>query len=384
MKQLSWLDNLKLRASWGKLGNQNIGLYPYQDIMDINSYAFGNSSVSQGASVSRLTDKSLKWETTTVTDLGFDLSIKNGLFSMTADYFNKVTSDILYGIDIPASIGLDPPTVNYAEMKNNGVEFEIGHANKIGDLRYSIDFNISSYKNEVVKVKAPTLGSTTIIQQGIPWNSYYLTECIGIFQSQDEINNSPKQQYDPKPGDLKYKDQNGDGVIDSKDRVVVGGAFPKFYYGGNINLSWKNFDLSSFWQGVAGQKLYVNGFGLEPFTQGCAPLVSFEKNAWTPENKSNTYPAMYRQGYGPVDGTPSTYFLQDASYFRLKNLMIGYNLPAAVCQKIKMKNLRVYLSGDNILTITKYPAADPERTGSGSFQTYPQLRIYTVGLNVKF
>ena len=382
MKQFSWIDNLKLRASVGKLGNQNIGLYPYQSILNLNSYAYG-STVDQGVAVTRLVDKTLKWETTSVTDFGVDFSLKNGLLSVTADWFNKVTDDILYGIDIPASIGLSSPTVNYAKMKNTGFEIELGHASNIGELKYNVKFNLSAFKNEVLKVKAPSYGQTTI-QEGLPWNSYYLTEWIGIFQDQAEIDASPKQPYNPKPGDLKFKDQNGDGVIDSKDRVVVPGAFPKFYYGGSINLTWKNFDLSAFFQGVQGQKYYVNLWGIDPFIQGCPPTVDFEKNAWTPENKSNTYPAMYRSDYGPVSGTPSTFYLKDASYFRLKNLLIGYNLPAQLIHRIGMKNLRLYVSGDNLATITKYPAADPERIGSGQFQTYPQLRTYTIGLNVKF
>ncbi|NWJ52082.1 MAG: TonB-dependent receptor [Bacteroidetes bacterium] len=384
MKQVSWLDNLKLRASWGKLGNQNIGLYPYQDILSVNSYAF--SSVSQGAAVTRLTDKALKWETTTVKDLGVDFSIKNGLISATADYFDKVTDDILYNISVPASIGLSSPTVNYGKMQNKGFEFVIGHANTIGDFKYSINFNISSFSNKVLRVNAPTLGSQTIIQNGLPWNAYYLTQAIGIFQNQAEIDASPKQQYNPKPGDLKFKDQNADGVIDAKDRVVVGGAYPDFYYGSSMNLSWKNFDLSAFFQGVKGQKFIIDGWGITPFIQGCAPTVDFAKNCWTPTNPTNNihYPAMYTNGYGPVTGTRSTYFLQDGSYFRLKNLMIGYNVPNQFCKKIWMKGLRIYLSGDNLLTITKYPGADPERTGSGNFQTYPQMKTYTIGLNVKF
>ena len=382
MRGISGLDELKLRASKGRLGNQNIGNYPYQDILSLNSYAFG-SSVSQGASVTRLTDKTLTWETTDVTDLGFDYSMKKGLFSITADWFNKVTDNILYGINIPASIGLDAPTVNYAKMKNSGFEILLGHKNRIGKLQYNVTANFSAYKNKVLRVKSPSYGTTTI-QEGLPWNSYYLTEWIGIFQSQEEIDKSPKQPYNPKPGDLKFKDQNGDGVIDDKDRVVVGGAYPKFYYGGSINLSWKNFDVSSFFQGVEGQKFYVNNWGIDPFIQGNPPTVDFAKKAWTPENKSNTTPAMYRNGYGPVTGTASTYYLKDASYFRLKNLTIGYNFNKGIYSRLGMKSFRVFVSGDNLLTVTKYPYADPERTGSGSFQTYPQLRIFAAGVNVKF
>ncbi len=203
MKNITWLDNLKFRASWGKLGNQNIRLYPYQDILAINAYAFGNS-VEQGAAVTRLTDKTLKWETTTVTDVGIDISAKKGLIILTADYFNKVTDDILYVIDIPASIGLASPAVNYAKMKNTGYELEVGHKNNIGAFTYNASFNFTRFKNKVLKVKAPTFGSTTTIQEGLPRNSYYLTEMIGIFQSQEEISKSPTQPYNPKPGDLNF------------------------------------------------------------------------------------------------------------------------------------------------------------------------------------
>ncbi|MBC7830359.1 MAG: TonB-dependent receptor [Chitinophagaceae bacterium] len=383
MKDVSWLDELKLRASWGKLGNQNIGLYPYQNILSINGYAFGNA-VDQGVAVTRLTDKSLKWETTTVTDFGIDISAKNGLISFTADYFNKVTDDILYGIDIPASVGLSSPTVNYAKMKNTGFEFELRHRNKMGDITYSASFNLTTFKNEVLRVKAPSFGGTTTIQEGLPWGSYYLTEMIGIFQSQEEINKAPKHPFNPKPGDLKFKDQNNDNVIDSKDRVVVDGAYPTFFYGGSLNVSWKNFDLNSFFQGVQGQKFIVNGWGIDPFIQGSAPTVDFAKNAWTSTNNSNTAPAIYRDGYGPVTGTRSTYYLKEASYFRLKNLTVGYNMPASVSRKIMAKSIRVFVSGDNLLTKTKYPAADPERSASGLFQTYPQLKIFAGGVNIKF
>jgi TonB-linked SusC/RagA family outer membrane protein len=382
MQGISWLDELKLRASQGRLGNQNIGNYPYQDILSLNSYAFG-SSISQGAAVTRLTDKTIKWETTDVTDIGVDYSMKKGLFSVTADWFNKVTDDILYQPNIPASIGLEAPTVNYAKMKNTGFEIVLGHRNKIGQLQYNVTANFTTFKNTVLRVNSPSYGRTTI-QEGLPWNSYYLTEWIGIFQSQDEIDKSPKHPYNPKPGDLKFKDQNGDGVIDDKDRVVVDGAFPKFFYGGSINLSWKNFDVSSFFQGVKGQKFYVENWGIDPFIQGNPPTVDFASKAWTPQNKSNTTPAMYRKGYAPVTGTSSTYYLKDASYFRLKNLTIGYNFDRNIFRRLGMKSLRVYVSGDNLLTVTKYPYADPERTGSGSFQTYPQLRIFAAGVNVKF
>lgn len=381
MKEYEWIDNFKIRGSWGKLGNQNIGLYPYQDILSTTAYPF--STLQQGITLTRLTDKTLKWETTTVLDLGIDLSLKGGLFTLTADWYNKDTEDILYAIPVPASVGLSSPTVNFAAMNNKGVEFEVGHRNKLGDLNYYFGLNFSANKNEVTKIKAPVYGQTTM-QEGLPWGSYYLIEWIGIFQSQEEIAEAPKHPYDPKPGDLKFKDQNNDGVIDAKDRVVVDGAHPKFFYGGNVDLTWKNFHLGAFLQGVSGQRYYVTQFGVDPFLQGTAPTLDFISKMWTPENKTNAAPAMYRTGYGPVTGTASTYYLQNASYLRLKNLIIDYEVPTQISRKIGMKSLRLYVSGDNVFTITKYPGADPERAGDGRFSVYPQLTIYTIGIKTIF
>ncbi len=383
MKKYRWIDNMKLRASWGKLGNQNVGLYPYQELLTTTSYPF--NALNPAVVMSRLVDKNLKWETTTVTDFGVDLSVKNGLFSLTADWFNKVTDDILYNIPVPASVGLLSPTVNYGKMKNTGWEFEVGHANKVGEFKYNISFNLTTIKNEVLRVLTPSYGGT-IIKEGLPFNSFYLTQFDGIFQNQAEIDAAPKHPFNPKPGDLKYKDQNGDGIIDAKDRVVVDGAYPKFYYGGSLNLSWKNFDFTAFFQGVAGQKFYVggSGWGLSPFVQGSAPRLDFIKNMWTGEGSTNSQPAMYYAGYQPVTGTASTFWLLNSSYLRLKNIAIGYNLPKKLTQKIGLKDIRVYMSGDNLVTITKYPGADPEGAASvGRFSAYPQVAIYTLGVKVK-
>lgn len=382
MKNVSWIQNLKLRGSWGQLGNQNVGNYPYQAVLNTTSYPF--SSAYPGVINSRMVDPSLKWETTTMTDFGIDLSIKGGLFTATFDWFNKVTDDILYQVPVPASIGLSAPTVNYGKMKNTGYEIEVGHGKQIGDFGYNVSLNFSSVKNEVLRILAPSYGKFTV-QEGLPFNSLYMIEWIGIFQNQDEIDKSPEQQFNPKPGDLKFKDQNGDNVIDAKDRVVVPGAYPKFIYGGTINLTWKNFDLNAFFQGVQGQKISAQGltWGAVPFIQGSPPTIDFVNNRWTGEGSTNKNPAMYISGYGPVTGTTSTYWLYDASYLRLKNLSIGYDIPKKYTQKIGLEGLRVYVSGDNLLTFTKYPGADPEKADNGWFTSYPQITIYTFGIKVK-
>ncbi|MEN8118312.1 MAG: TonB-dependent receptor [Bacteroidota bacterium] len=387
MQDASWLDNLKLRGSWGQLGNQNIGTYPYQDILTLTSYPY-EDGLQTGAYVSRLTDKNMKWETTTTLDFGFDMSIKNGLFTITADWYNKETTDILYGEPIPASVGLGAPTVNYAALKNTGIDLDLGHTNRIGELKYTVTANWSTFKNEVTKVSTPSYG-TTIIEEGLPWREYYLVEWIGIFQDEDDIANSPVHPYNPKPGDLKFKDVSGpdgvpDGKIDANDRVVQDGKYPDFTYGGTVNLEWRNFDLSAFFQGVQGIKLRTYLWGIDPFQQGTPPRKDQIENFWTPGSGINDQPALYMSGYKPVTGTASTYQLHDASYFRLKNLTVGYTLPTELAGKIGMKNLRFYVSGDNLFTITKYPAADPERIDDGWFCTYPQVKVFTAGVKVKF
>jgi TonB-linked SusC/RagA family outer membrane protein len=379
MKGISWLDNLKVRGSWGQLGNQNVGTYPYQDVLSATQYPFG--TLEAGQRQTRMTDKTLQWETTTVTDIGLDASIKNGLFSMTVDWYDKLTDGILYQIPIPLSIGLSAPTVNGGQMKNTGWDFEFGHANKIGAVRYDVNLNVSFFKNEVVHIISPTLAQNTV-QEGIPYNSWYMIEWEGIFQNQAEIDAAPTHQFNPKPGDLKYKDANGDGKIDSKDRVVVPGYYPDFYYGGGFNVGWKGIDLSVFLNGVQGTKNYVTNWGITPFTQGSPPPMDLVKNAWTGDGSTNKYPAMYRSGYNPVTGTTNTYWLSNSSYLRVKNLRIGYSIPTEFAKKIGMKEAQVYFSGDNLFTFTKYPGSDPERTTSGALSIYPNLRTLAFGIKV--
>lgn len=388
MQDFGWMDNLKLRASWGQLGNQNIGNYPYQDVLSLTQYPAGET-IDQGVVQTRLTDKTLEWETTTSTDIGLDMTLENGLFSMVFDWYKKNTEGILYEAQIPGSVGLGAPTINFASMENKGIELMIGHRNNIGELSYSVDLNYSKNNNEVTKVSSPSYGRTSIVE-GMPINSYYMIEWDGIFQTQDEIDAAPEHPGNPQPGDLRFKDANGDGKINSDDRVFVDGAHPDFTYGANINLEWKNWDMSMFFQGVKGQKYYIDWWGFWPFTQGTPPTTDW-RNAWTPENHSQTMPALWSfstYGYTPMSATTSTYNLHDASYLRLKNLQIGYNLPKSLCSKIKMKEARVYFSADNLITWTNIKHVDPERLGtqwwSNRGSVYPQVKTLSLGVKVKF
>ncbi len=384
---IGWLDNLKLRASWGRLGNQNVGTYPYQPVLSFGSYPFGGTT-SIAALQTRLVDENLKWETTTMTDFGFDLSINRGLLDVTFDWYHKVTTDILYGAPIPSLAGLSPPTVNFGEMANKGIEVVLGHRKQIRDFGYYVSLNFARNRNEVLKLNLgdePQIGGTRITQVGLPWNSHYLIEWTGIFQNEEEIAAAPTHPHPPKPGDLKFKDQNGDGVINGDDRILIDGAHPDFTYGGSVNLNWKNFSLSAFFQGISGRKQYngILSWGQGAFMQGSPPPVDLVNNRWTPDNPTNKYPAIFQNGYGPVTGTNSTYWLFDASYFRLKNLLIEYRIPTNLVENIGIRDLRVYASGDNLLTITNYPGSDPEQFDNQWFTSYPQVRIFTLGARIK-
>jgi TonB-linked SusC/RagA family outer membrane protein len=386
--QFDWVDLLKLRASYGTLGNQDIGTYAYQDILSLNVfYPFGNTAVQQGGVVNELRDQSLLWESTRIVDYGFDLSIQNGLLGVTFDWYRKTTYDILARQPVPSSLGLSSPVQNIGKMRNTGIELELTHRNNIGEIFYGANALISTARNELLDIRTPSKG-TTIREVGLPLDAHYLYEWNGIFQLGD-IGNPDVPVHmlnrNPKPGDLKMKDQDRDGDVDADDRIVVDGAYPDFIYSFGFNVGYKGFNLNAFFQGVQGLQARVNNWGVDPFMQGTAPTTKW-REAWTPENPTNTLPAIYIAGYqGVAAYSGSTYYLQDASYLRLKNVMLSYEIPSAIASRLKSKGLSIYVSGDNLLTWTKYEGGDPERASmAGNFSQYPQARIYNTGLNVKF
>jgi TonB-linked SusC/RagA family outer membrane protein len=383
-KNIDWLTNLKIRGSWGKLGNQEIGNYPYQSVLRLGyDYPFG--AMESGARQSALVNENITWETTEITDIGFDLDLGNGLFSLTFDYFEKTTSDILRGAQVMGHVGLTAPTINGGEMKNTGFDLAASHRKKVGDFSYGINFTISKVKNELTKYGAQEIHGQTIRKEGIPWDSWYLYEFDGIFQSEQDIANSPTHFYTPTPGDIKLKDQNGDKKITPDDRKVFDGKYPELSYGASINLQWKNFDFMALFQGVTGASNYVSMWGTEPFIQGSRPPVSW-RDAWSPTNPTNEMPKLYFGFSDTNNRHASSYWLQNSSYLRLKNIQLGYNVPKRLLRGGSIKYLRFYVSGDNILTFTKYEGADPERDQPGwrNFAVYPQLKIYSAGIKVKF
>ncbi len=386
---LDWINDFKIRASYGELGNQNIGLYPYQDILVFTgAYSFDNANLSPGVAQQSLSNEFIRWETTKVTDIGVDLMVFDGL-TLTFDWYKKVTSDILRNSQIAGVVGLNPPTVNSGVMQNSGFEVNLNYRNHIRNgsmqgLNYDVSFFIDRFRNKLVEFGAEEISGNQIFREGLPWGSFYMLEWDGIFQSVEEINNAPKQFNDNTvPGDLRFKDQNRDNVINDDDRVVIGNPYPKFEYSFNLSASWKGIDASIFVQGVHKRDVFVNNWGTIPFIQGAPPTVDW-RNRWTESNPSTTMPRMY---WGWNDSgkssRTSSYYLQDASYLRVKNVVLGYTFPETLTDRIGLNKVRAYFSGDNLFTVTGYPGLDPERAGNGNFVNYPQNKIYSFGLQVQ-
>lgn len=396
LKDVSWLDDLKIRGSWGELGNQNIGTYPYQPILSQNQYAFAGTTKT-GFVPNTLVDQNLTWETTRSADLGLDLSAFKNKITFSADYFDKYTFDILRSSQVPLWLGLNAPIVNNGAVRNKGIELDLKYQDQAGEFKYYAEVSVQSYRNKLESFGKDEItgpDGQTIMRDGEPINSFYLYVMDGIFQNQDEIDNAPDQSSlggIPTPGDIKYADVDGNGVVDSKDRKVIPGQYPKFEYSYNMGGSWRNFDASMQLYGSYGNKLYLSKWGVEPFAQGSPPTKEW-LNRWTQQNPSNTMPKIYMgfYGYPKITNIQSTFHVFEASFMRIKNIQLGYTLPSNFIKGVK--TLRVFFSADNVAVFTPLKqGTDPERLDISNkpdawygFANYPQNRTYNFGVSVKF
>lgn len=407
MENVDWLSDLKFRVSWGEIGN----------IRSVNSYAF-NIPISSTRSVylgrdaeqvqayflNSQSNPNLKWETSETTDFGLDASFFKGKLEVTADYFKKTTKDMIL-INAPnthTGVSNGPPS-NVGTVENVGYEFSMNYRNYDKALKYSVGMNLSSIKNELTDLSGYTSDNISHnddvraslrpfrSEAGQPLYSYYLIPWEGIFNSQAEIDSYQKDgnliQPNAQPGDFKFADTNDDGVISDDDRVYHGNAFPKITYAVNANLEYKNFDLFVFFQGVEDIKVF-NGAKYSTYAMNEQTYNRDNRilNAWTPNNQNTDIPRLSTLDNNRNFGTNSTWYLEDASYLRLKNITLGYTLPKSVFDKVlEGASLRAYLSGENLFTITNYSGIDPEVGGIGlDVSGYPVSKVYSIGLSFTF
>lgn len=403
MKDVSWINDLKLRASWGSLGNNSIEDYDYINAYGSANYSFGGTIVS-GVAPLAITNALLTWEKTNVTNVGLDLALLNNKLNVEFEWFNRSTRDILIDLPIPLVNGiptnsagvLQSPKQNAAIVRNRGVEFSVGWNDQVGDFSYGVQANYTYVQNKVMKYKGDeySLANQNILLEGYPIWSFYVREVDRIVQESDMdyINQLVADGYTfqpsvPQPGDFLYVDANGDKKFNEDDRTILkAGPNPTSLFGLNLDAAYKGLSLQVLLQGQAGNKAYWrDGYLTTGVRNGYLINQEVADNHWTPEHTDAKYPRLTNYVYGQNTDPASDFWLQDASFLRVKNIQLGYNLPNQLVEKMKMKRLFVYVNAENLFTLTGYEGIDPEITRLGTTQTlYPTMKQVSFGLNVTF
>ena len=421
MQGVTAISELKLRAGWGETGLNGtiLGANPWEVSVASNSaqYPFNNNITGGPASsIQALGNTDLNWEKTKMFNIGMDMGFLRNKITLTVDYYQRKTDNLILGVPLPPSFGYITSTVNQnvASMTNNGFEMQVGYNDVSGDFKWNASFlmaintnNVNSLATGVSNIEAgynADFGNYNITNTapGHAIQSFYGWEIEGIFQDAAEVAKHAKQNTATAPGDFAFKDENGDGVIDLKDRVFLGSFMPKQTYSLNLGASYKNFELSAFFYSVQGNKIYnaarVITEGMIRFFNAGTQVL----NAWTPGNTNTNVPRAI-SGDPNENSRMSTRFLEDGSYFRMKNIILSYNIPASTLQSVTkgvVSNFKIYVSAQNLLTITDYSGYDPEvgnrtptnvgaTTGSNltngiDYAVYPQPKSYNVGIQVSF
>lgn len=395
MSSVTAVANLKLRATWGRSGNDRIGNYIYEQNYNTGlDYTLGNGVVVPAVAITSLANRGITWETIEQLDIGVDAAFLGNKLFFNADYFQRVSTDILYtNFPIPSSIGVtNLAAQNAAGMENKGVEMSLNYRSSVGKFKYSAGGNVTWMADNKVTNLGPggeeTITNLNIVRIGSPFRSYYGYRTMGIFQTPDEVAGAPVQFGSAltKPGDIRYEDVSGpdgtpDGVINAFDRVIIGNPYPRWTYNFNLNLEYGGFDMSAIFQGIGRVDRLLNSNGQLPMIDDRNNALSYWINRWTPENPSQELPRLG----GVNNQLISDFYIEDASFLRLKNIEIGYSLPAAVLSRVKLQRVRFFVSGQNLLTFTKMKNFDPERgSGANTDQLTPLYKVYTAGLNLKF
>lgn len=399
-----WKSNLvnflKIRASWGQNGNDKIGNYGFTTVVSSGqNYTFGGGQVITNGSVAlTAANPDLRWETITQTDLGLDAELFDGRLAFTGDIYQKNTSGMLYAAPVPLTAGTEPPVRNVASVENRGLELALSYRNRDRALKYSIGGNIAFVKNKVTSlgeggepVFAGRVQSgnsdVTKTEVGQPIGSFFGYVTDGIFQNRQEIEAAAFHNENTAPGDIRFKDLDGDGEITTADQTYIGNPTPNFIYGATLDLEFRGFDLGVFLQGSAGNDIY-NATVRYDFTYVNRPVSVL--NRWTGPGTSNSEPRVNLADPNQ-NARVSDRFVEDGSYVRLKNVQLGYSLPKSLLKRAQFDKFRLYVSAQNLFTLTQYSGMDPEIGAYGGALNagidrgfYPQARVLLGGVNVVF
>jgi TonB-linked SusC/RagA family outer membrane protein len=399
------VGDLKIRASYGVLGNQDIGNYKYMTRYELFPYTYVVGDSSMPGTGFKYGNEDLRWETTRNSNIGIDASFLHNKLTISADYFHKKIVDILVKPVIPLVFGTQLEEFNAGEMINQGWELNIGYRFNTGAFAHSVTGNIGDSRNKVTKFEGFEQINTAdnidkLTRVGVPFNAYYGLKADGYFQSMQEIETSALpvglSASDLKPGDVKYVDRNNDGVIDSKDRYILGYAFPRYTFGLTYNVSFKGMDFSMFWQGVGKRDMFVRGELVEPFHENYSYVIyQHQLDYWTPTNTGARWPRLTATGSPSRQnnyGRGSDLYQFDGAYARLKNIQLGYTIPNSFTQKIGIQKARLYVNAQNLITLSKESWIDPESSEfnsdmkgtANSGRNYPTLRYYGFGLDIQF
>lgn len=389
-----WMNQLKVRVSYGSLGNNaTTSYYMYQSVYAAANSVLGNN-IAGGFAQSVLANPDLTWERTDMFDAGLDFSFLGGRLFGSFDWFDKKTKGILISLPAPLEHGTSVvPNQNAGEVRNIGFELALNWSDRIGNVAYNTGVNIGYVRNRVTKFQGDvsSINGVYKIQERKPINQIYVLEVDRIVRDRNDldyvqslINANPDYfatYQQPELGDFLYKDANGDGILDANDRVEIGnGNLPSLTYGINLAATWKDFDLSMLFQGVGDYKVYYNNQAFRFVTvMGQSLNKDITDNAWTPENPYNsTYPRL-RNNSNSKNNVANSAFVHDASYFRCKNIQLGYTIPRHITQKFAVDRLKVYVSFDNLFTFSKFPGLDPE---VGATVGYPAIKQYSIGIDI--
>lgn len=397
----NWLTDGKIRASYGLIGNQNISSGAYLSTYGnsiYDRYLFGdNNSPYIGTGRISTGNELLRWETSKQLDIGIDLSMFSNRLTFVADYFDKRVEDMLMIVPLPTALGFpSSPYSNAGNMQNKGWEFELGYNKNVGPVKYSINGNISAYKNKILTLgNGESIFSTahlgeiiTKTEVGMPVGYYYGYVTNGIFQNAKEVEGSAQRDIST-PGDIRFKDLNGDDLLDAKDRTIIGNPWPDFVYGLTGNIAYGGFDLSLFLQGSQGNDVMnILRYDTESGTGYYNAPKGFLDKSWSAPGSTDRYHKISQtQG---INNSVSDYFVEDGSYLRIKNLQLGYSFRGKFMQKLKVEKLRLFIGAQNLVTITGYSGLDPEIGSADPKLTgidqgyYPQARTFMFGINAKF